>query len=53
MFPALKPWLMTLAPTNEAIRCENQMKKLSLRKKIAVMIWEVTKDVRIILFSNS
>jgi hypothetical protein len=27
MFPAIMPWPMTLAPTNEAIRCENHAKK--------------------------
>ncbi len=24
MFPAIMPWPMTLAPTNEAVRCDNR-----------------------------
>ncbi len=32
MFPATMPWPMTLAPTNEAVRCENHMKKTFIRK---------------------
>jgi hypothetical protein len=27
MFPAIMPWPMTLAPTNEAVRCENCAEK--------------------------
>ena len=27
MFPAIMPWPMTLAPTNEAIRRENHVEK--------------------------
>jgi hypothetical protein len=27
MFPAIMPWPMTLAPTNEAVRCENHVEK--------------------------
>ncbi len=27
MFPAIMPWPITLAPTNEAVRCENHAKK--------------------------
>jgi hypothetical protein len=34
MFPTLMPWPMTLAPTNEAVRCENCVKKTLIRKKI-------------------
>ncbi len=34
MFPAIMPWLMTLAPTNEAVRHENHAKKTIIRKKI-------------------
>ncbi len=52
VFPAIMPWPMTLAPTNEAVRCENHAKKTSLRKKITVTIREVMKDVRIVLLSK-
>jgi hypothetical protein len=53
MFPALMPWPMTLAPTNEAVRLENCAKKnLDEGKKITVTIWEVMKDVRIVLLSK-
>jgi hypothetical protein len=48
MFPTIMPWLMTLAPRNEAIRCENHTKKLR-KEKVTVMIWVVIKDVRIVL----
>jgi hypothetical protein len=35
MFPAVMPWPMTLAPTNEAVRRENHVeKKTFIRKKI-------------------
>jgi hypothetical protein len=34
MFPAIMPWPMTLAPTNEAVRRENHAKKTFVRKKI-------------------
>ncbi len=34
MFPAIMPWPMTLAPTNEAVRRENHEKKNFIRKKI-------------------
>jgi hypothetical protein len=34
MFPAIMPWLMTLAPMNEAIRHENCVEKTLIRKKI-------------------
>jgi hypothetical protein len=44
-------WPMTLAPTNEAVRCENNAKKTFRKKKIIVKIWEVMKDVRIVLLS--
>ncbi len=47
------PWPLTLAPMNEAVRCENQAKKnLYKEKKLTVMIWEVMKDVRIVLLSK-
>jgi hypothetical protein len=48
MFLAIMPWLMTLAPTNEAVRRENHKKKTLIRKKITVAIREVMKDVRIV-----
>jgi hypothetical protein len=51
MFPAIMPWPMTLAPTNEAIRHENHAKKL-LRKKNTAMIWVVMQDARIVLISK-
>ncbi len=34
MFPAIMPWPITLAPTNEAVRRENHAKKTFIRKKI-------------------
>jgi hypothetical protein len=34
MFPAIMPWPMTLASTNEAVRRENPAKKTFTRKKI-------------------
>jgi hypothetical protein len=34
MFSAIMPWLMTLAPTNEAVRRENHAEKNFVRKKI-------------------
>ncbi len=34
MFPAIMPWPMTLAPTNEAVRHENHVEKTFVRKKI-------------------
>jgi hypothetical protein len=34
MFPAIGPWPMTLAPTNEAVRRDNHAEKTFLRKKI-------------------
>jgi hypothetical protein len=46
------PWPMTLAPTNEAVRCENWVKKNLDMEKLNVTIWEVMKDVRIILLSK-
>jgi hypothetical protein len=33
MFPAIMPWPMTLAPTNEAVRPENHAEKTFIRKK--------------------
>jgi hypothetical protein len=53
MFPAIMPWPMTLAPTNEAVRRENHAKKnLYKDKKLPVLIREVIKDVRIVLLSK-
>jgi hypothetical protein len=52
MFPALMPWPMTLAFTNEAIGRQNHAEKTLLRKKITVMIREVIQDVRIVLLSK-
>ena len=52
MFPAIIPWLMTLAPTNEPIRRENRATKTLIWKKITVTIWEVIEDVRIVLPSK-
>jgi hypothetical protein len=34
MFPAIMPWPMTLAPTNEAVRHENCAKKTLIQKLI-------------------
>ncbi len=34
MFPAIMPWPMTLAPTNEAVRRENHAEKTLIWKKI-------------------
>ena len=52
MFPTIMPWPMTLAPTNEAVRRENHAEKTFVRKKITVTIWEVIKNVRIVLLSK-
>jgi hypothetical protein len=52
MFPAIMPWPMTLAPTNEAVRCEKHVGKTFIWKKITVTIREVMKDVRIVLLSK-
>jgi hypothetical protein len=53
MFPAIMPWPMTLAPTNEAVRRKNHADKKPFKwKKITVMIREVMKDVRIVLLSK-
>jgi hypothetical protein len=52
MFPATMPWHMTLAPTNEDVRCENHAEKIFIRKKITIIIQEVMKDVRIVLLSK-
>ncbi len=44
---------MTLAPTNEAVRCENHAKKnLYKEKKLTAMTQEVMKDVRMVLESK-
>ena len=34
MFPATMPWPMTLAPTNEAVRCENHAEKNLYKEKM-------------------
>jgi hypothetical protein len=52
MFPAIRPWPMTLAPTNEAVRRDNHAEKTFVRKKLTVTIWEVMKDVRTVLPSK-
>ncbi len=52
MFPAIMPWHMTLAPTNEAIRRESRAKKNLYTQKITVTIQEVIEDVRIVLLSK-
>jgi hypothetical protein len=41
MFPAIMPWPMILAPTNEAIRHENDVEKNLYKVKNTVMIWVV------------
>jgi hypothetical protein len=33
MFPAIMPWPMTLAPTNEAVRRKNHAEKTFKKKK--------------------
>ncbi len=33
MFPALMPWPMTIAPMNEAVRCENHVEKTFDKEK--------------------
>jgi hypothetical protein len=43
---------MTLAPMNEAVRCENHAKITLTQKKITLTIQEVMKDVRIVLLSK-
>jgi hypothetical protein len=52
MFPAIMPWPMTLAPTNEAIRHENRAEKYLNMEKLTIMIREVMEDVRIVLLSK-
>jgi hypothetical protein len=53
MFPAIMPWPMTLAPTNEAVRRESHVEKnLDTKKIYTVTIRDVMKDVRIVLLSN-
>jgi hypothetical protein len=51
MFPAKMPWPMTLAPTNEAIRCENCAEKNLNKEKNTAMIL-VMQDARIVLLSK-
>jgi hypothetical protein len=53
MFPAIMPWPMTLAPTNEAVRRENHAEtNLYKENKLTITIQEVMKDVRIVLLSK-
>ncbi len=53
MFPAIRPWPMTLAPTNEAVRRDNQAEKnLCKEKKIHRHDRDVMEDVRTVLPSN-
>jgi hypothetical protein len=50
MFPAIMPWPMTLAHTNETVRSENRVEKnLDMEK---IIIREFMKDVRIVLLSK-
>ncbi len=44
---------MTLAPTNEAVRRDDQAEKTFVRKKINRHDWEVMEDVRTVLPSNT
>ena len=44
---------MTLAPTNEAVRRDDQAEKTFVRKKINHHDWEVMEDVRTVLPSNT
>ncbi len=54
MFAAIRPWPMTLAPTNEAVRRDNHAEKnLCLGKQINRHDWEVMEDVRTVLPSNT
>ncbi len=54
MFPAIRPWPMTLAPTNEAVRHDNHAEKnLCLGKKKNRHDQEVMEVVRIVLPSNT
>jgi hypothetical protein len=34
MFPAIRPWPMTLAPTNEAVRRDNHAEKNLCKEKV-------------------
>jgi hypothetical protein len=52
MFSAIMPWIMTLAPTNEAVRRKNSAENTLIREKLTVTIWEVMEDVRIVLLSK-
>jgi hypothetical protein len=53
MFLTIIPWLITLAPTNEAaIRREKCVEKTLIWKKLTVTIREVIEDVRIVLLSK-
>ncbi len=54
MFPAIRPWPMALAPTNEAVGCDKHAEKKPLfRKKINRHDCEVMNDVRTVLPSNT
>ena len=54
MFPAIRPWPMTLAPTNEAVRRDNPAEKKPLfREKINRHDREVMENVRTVLPSNT
>ncbi len=54
MFPAIRPWPMTLAPTNEAVRRDNHAEKnLCFGKKINRHDQEVMEDARTVLPSNT
>ncbi len=44
---------MTLAPTNEAVRRDNQAEKTFCKEKINRHDWEVMEDVRTVLPSNT
>jgi hypothetical protein len=46
------PWLMTLAPTNEAFRRENHAKKTLIRNLNTAKIWVVMQDAGIVLLSK-
>ena len=53
MFPAIRPWPMTLAPTNEAVRRDNQAEKNLCKEKINRHDREVMENVRTVLPSNT
>jgi hypothetical protein len=53
MFPAIRPWPMTLAPTNELSDVIIKRKKTFVRKKINRHDREVMEDVRTVILSNT